>query len=162
MILQYVAEKTGRLLPEDPRQRSVAIQWLTWQTVGLGPMGGQAAHFLRYAPERIDYAVDRYTRETSRRMRVLERRLGEAEHLAGETFSIAGIAVWPGVAMAPNLAARPNVARLVAQIAERPGVVRGRAAERQVPAKYSQRHAVLSPAEWSNMVGEQMIDAAEL
>jgi len=69
-ILQYLAEKTGRLLPSDPRARSVALQWLTWQVAGLGPMGGQAAHFMRYAPEKIPYAIERYGKELTRLLRV--------------------------------------------------------------------------------------------
>jgi GST-like protein len=162
-ILQYIAEKTGSLLPADPRRRSVAIQWLTWQVANLGPMGGQAAHFLRYAPERIDYAVERYTNELARLTRILERRLGEAEFLAGEEYSIADIAVWPSQAVAGADAGRyPHIHRWFTTIAERPAVIRGRSAERQIPSKYMQRRAVLSPAEWSNMFGERMRAAVDL
>jgi len=162
-ILQYLAEKSGRLLPADPRQRSVALQWLTWQVASLGPMGGQAAHFLRYAPERIDYAIERYSAEAARLTRILERRLGEADYLAGDEYSIADIAVWPSQRFAAADAERyPNTHRWSAVIAERPAVSRGLAAERAIPAKYMQRHAVLTPAEWSNLFGERMRGAVEL
>jgi GST-like protein len=162
-VLQYLAEKSGRLLPTDPRQRSVALQWLTWQVASLGPMGGQAAHFLRYAPERIDYAIERYTAEAARLTRVLERRLGEADYLAGDQYSIADIAVWPSQGgAAANAEQYPHIHRWFTTIAERPAVIRGRAAERAIPAKYMQRRAVLTPAEWSNLFGERMRGAVEL
>lgn len=162
-ILQYLAEKTGRLLPADPRQRSVAIQWLTWQVAGLGPMGGQAAHFLRYAPEPIDYAIQRYSNEVGRLLGVLERRLGEATYLAGDEYSIADIAIWPGRFMTPEMSAQyPNTARWHALIAGRPAAIRGREADKAVPAKYAQRRAVLSADEWSNMFGERMLNAVRL
>ena len=135
-ILQYLAEKTGRLLPEDPRQRSIALQWLTWQVASLGPMGGQAAHFARYAPERIEYAIERYTQEALRLTRILERRLGEAEYLAGDNYSIADIAVWPSQRfVAADAGQYPNTHRWSVTIAERPAAIRGLAAERAIPAK---------------------------
>jgi GST-like protein len=159
-ILQYLAEKTGRLLPKNPRARSMAIQWLTWQVAGLGPMGGQASHFLRYAPQRYDYAIERYTKETQRLLRVLERRLGEAEYLAGEEYSIADIAVWPGRSAAGvmniDIAQFPNTHRWFGKIAERAGVIRGLTAERAIPDKYLQRQAKLTDEQWSNMFGERM------
>lgn len=158
-VLQYLAEKTGRLLPKDPRQRSVAIQWLTWQVAGLGPMGGQAAHFARYAPEIIPYAVERYTKEMRRLMTVLDKRLGQAEYLAGDGFSIADIAIWPGRSAGSGDELRadyPNVHRWFVQVAQRPGVQRGRAADRAVPAKYMQKRAALTPEQWSNMFGDRM------
>ena len=162
-ILQYLAEKTGRLLPADPRARSVAIQWLTWQVASLGPMGGQAAHFMRYATERIPYAIERYGQETARLTRILERRLGEAEYLAGEAYSIADIAVWPGMAPAGlDPAQYPNIHRWVAAIGERPAVIRGRSAEKAIPSKYMQRRAVLTAEQWSNLFGERMRGAVEL
>ncbi|WP_293900281.1 glutathione binding-like protein [Phenylobacterium sp.] len=166
-ILQYIAEKTGRLLPRDPRQRSVAIQWLTWQVAGLGPMGGQAAHFVRYAPVTLDYAVERYTKEVGRLMEVLERRLGQAEYLAGDEYSIADIAIWPGRAAAGTMsidlqAQYPNIYRWFAQIAQRPGVIRGRTAERAIPEKYLQKKAALTEAQRSNMFGETMLGAVRL
>jgi GST-like protein len=159
-ILQYLAEKTGRLLPADPRERSVAIQWLIWQVANLGPMGGQAAHFIRYAPEPIPYAIERYTREVERLFHVLERRLGEAEYLAGSEYSIADIAVWAvraagGVAGIP--AERyPHTLRWAKAIAQRPAVQRGVAAELAIPGKYKQAKARLSESEWSNMFGERI------
>lgn len=165
-ILQYLAEKAGRLLPADPRARSVAIQWLTWQVAGLGPMGGQASHFLRYAPERIPYAVERYTREVGRLLQVLERRLADVEYLAGPEYSIADVAVWPGRAVSAlngvDAERYPATERWVRAIAERPAVQRGLSAERAIPAKYMQSTAKLTPEEWSNMFGERMHAAVRL
>jgi GST-like protein len=162
-ILQYLAEKTGRLLPADARQRSVAVQWLTWQVASLGPMGGQAAHFMRYAPEKIDYAIERYGQEALRLTRILERRLGEAEYLGGDTYSIADIAVWPSQGMAAaNAEQNPNIHRWFAAIAARPAVARGIAADKAIPSKYMQRRAVLSAEEWSNLFGERMRAAVNL
>jgi GST-like protein len=166
-ILQYLAEKTGKLLPTDPRERSVAIQWLTWQVAGLGPIGGQAAHFMRYAPEQIPYAIERYRKELARLMSVLERRLSEAEYLAGATFSIADIAIWPGRSSAGQAgidlqAQYPNIYRWHVQVGERPGVIRGREADRAVPAKYMQRQAQLTPEQWSNMFGDRNHAAVRL
>jgi GST-like protein len=164
-ILQYLAEKTGQLLPTDPRQRSVALQWVAWQIANLGPMGGQASHFIRYAPEKIPYAIERYSRESQRLLTVLERRLGEARFLAGDDFSIADIAVWPGRQAAGvvnvDISQYPNTHRWFAEVGARPGVIRGRTAERAIPEKYMQKNAKLTDAEWSNMFGERMLGAVK-
>lgn len=160
-ILQYLAEKTGRFLAPSGRARSVAIQWLTWQMAGLGPMGGQASHFLRYAPAGQDYATARYTRELERLLQVLERRLGEAPYLAGDEYSIADMAVWPGRAasfvVGVELETYPAMQAWVERIRQRPAVARAMArADLKAPAKYLGRKQVLSAEEWSNMFGENM------
>ncbi len=95
-ILLYLAEKTGRLLPQDTRQRSEVMQWLMFQMAGLGPMQGQAHVFFRYAPEKIPYAFERYQQETARLYGILEARLRDREFLVGD-YSIADIATWPWV-----------------------------------------------------------------
>lgn len=166
-MLQYIAEKTGKLLPADPRARSVALQWLTWQVAGMGPMGGQAAHFIRYAPEKIPYAIERYSKEQNRLLTVLERRLGEVEYLAGDEYSIADIAIFPGRVAAHTMGidiARqyPNIHRWYQLIAARPAVIRGREADKAIPDKYMQMQAKLTPEQWSNMFGEKMLGAVEL
>ena len=96
-ILIYLAEKTGKLVPNDPTARYIALQWLMFQMGGVGPMFGQTHHFLRAAPEQVPYAIERYKDETRRLYGVLDKRLAEAEHLAGE-YSIADIATYPWVA----------------------------------------------------------------
>ncbi len=165
-ILQYIAETSGRLLPQDPRARSVALQWLTWQVAGLGPMGGQASHFLRYAPARHDYAIERYVRELERLLTVLERRLGEAPYLAGDEYSIADISVWPGRyaggMMTIDAEQFPHTHRWVGAIAGRPAVIRGCEGDKAIPEKYRRREAKLSQHEWSNMFGERMHGAVRL
>jgi GST-like protein len=95
-ILVWLAEKAGRFLPADAVARSVCLQWLFWQTSGLGPMMGQANVFYRYADEKIPYAIGRYQRECRRLFEVADRRLGEAEFLGGD-YSIADMAAWPWV-----------------------------------------------------------------
>ena len=95
-ILIYLAEQSGKLLPEHPDKRSVVLQWLMFQMGGIGPMQGQAHVFYRYAPEKIEYAINRYQKETLRLYKVLDNQLKEKEYLADD-FSIADIATWPWV-----------------------------------------------------------------
>jgi GST-like protein len=95
-ILVYLAELSGKLLPKDPKGRSVVLQWLMFQMGGIGPMQGQANVFFRYFPEKLQGAIDRYQHETRRLYEVLDTRLQAVEFLAGE-YSIADIATFPWV-----------------------------------------------------------------
>ncbi len=128
-ILIYLAEKHGKLLSAEPRERYTTLQWLMWQMGGLGPMLGQAHHFRQYAPERIEYAYNRYTNEAKRLYGVLDRRLGEARFLAGDDYSIADIAAWPWTRypdrQGVERADYPNFQRWFDEIAARPAVERG-------------------------------------
>ena len=166
-IFLYPAKKPAPFLPADPRGRAVALQWLFWQMAGLGPMHGQAHHFLRYAPERMEYPSTRYANEALRLLKVLEYRLEQAEYLAGEEYSIADMAVWPWVGGAAlidiDIAKLPALAAWAARIGERPAVqaaVAGK--ETAVPPEYIQKHAVLTPEQWSNMFGENLLAASDL
>lgn len=126
-MLQYLAEKTGRLMPADLRGRMVVMQWLFWQVGGLGPMAGQNGHFSTHAPEKIPYAINRYVNETKRLYGVLDKRLEGREFIAGE-YSIADIACYPWIvpheAHGQNLDDFPNVKRWFGSIASRPSTLR--------------------------------------
>ena len=93
-ILIYLADKTGQLLPQDPKKRSEVIQWLMFQMGGIGPMQGQANVFFRYFDEKIPVVIERYQKECQRLFEVLDRRLEDREFICNE-FSIADIATWP-------------------------------------------------------------------
>lgn len=127
-ILIYLAEKTGRLLPESGKARYRVIQWLMFQMAGVGPMQGQANVFYRYAPEKIQYAIDRYQNETKRLYGVMNRQLSEDEFIAGE-YSIADIAHWPWIDAhewaGVDLDQFPNLKRWYEQVGKRPAVIRG-------------------------------------
>jgi GST-like protein len=94
-MLIYLASKTGRFLPEDLRDKWSTLQWLMFQMGGVGPMLGQAHHFLGYAPEKIPYAMDRYANEANRLYGVIERRLGESKYIACGEYTIADMAIVP-------------------------------------------------------------------
>ena len=163
-ILIYLAEKTGRLLPQDGRRRSLAMQWLMWQMAGLGPMHGQAHHFVRYAPGEQSYALKRYMNEAHRLLRVLESRLRQSDYLA-EEFSIADIACWPWVRAMRlidiEIAAHPAVQCWWERIAQRPAVISGTTSQNlSVPATYGGKRMELTPEQWSNLFGERMLAAA--
>jgi GST-like protein len=113
-ILLYLAEKTGKLIPQDTRKRICALEWLFWQVGGLGPMAGQNHHFALYAKEKLPYAIERYVNETNRLYGVLDRHLAHHEFIA-DTYSIADIASYPWVVpyerQGQNLDDFPNVKR---------------------------------------------------
>ncbi|MES1945317.1 hypothetical protein PC39_14417 [Salinisphaera sp. PC39] len=127
-ILQYLAEKTGRLMPADRRGRFDVIQWLMFQMGGVGPMQGQANVFYRYAPEKIPYAIERYQSETRRLYQVLDRRLADREYLAGD-YSIADIANWSWVSIhfwaGVDIDGMPHLRRWLDTVGERSAVRRG-------------------------------------
>jgi len=129
-ILVYLAGKAGKFLPASTRGKYIALQWLMFQMGGVGPMFGQAHHFLRAAPEQVPYGIKRYTDEARRLYGVLDRRLAEAAYLADE-YSIADIATFPWIARHEwhkvDLAEFPNVKRWYDTINRRPAVVRGMA-----------------------------------
>ena len=126
-ILQYLAEKSGQLLPPDPRGRYEVLQWLYWQVGGLGPMAGQAHHFRAFASEVVPYGIKRYTDEVNRLYGVMDRRLADRPYLAGE-YSIADIACWPWIVpherQGQALADFPNIERWFTAIRDRPAVHR--------------------------------------
>jgi GSH-dependent disulfide-bond oxidoreductase len=89
-ILIYLAEKTGKLLPTQGRNRSEALAWTFWQVGGLGPMIGQWGHFSQAAPEKNPYAINRYLDESVRLLNVLNQHLSDREFITDD-YSIADI-----------------------------------------------------------------------
>jgi GST-like protein len=127
-ILIYLAELSGKLLPKDPKGRSVVLQWLMFQMGGIGPMQGQANVFFRYFPEKLQGAIDRYQHETRRLYEVLDTRLQAVEFLAGE-YSIADIATFPWVRghewSGVEVEGLSALQRWIATMEARPAVQRG-------------------------------------
>jgi len=130
-ILVYLSAKAGgRFLPATDRGKYIALQWLMFQMGGVGPMFGQAHHFMRAKKDEIPYGSERYGKEAKRLYGVLDKRLGEAAYLADE-YGIADIATFPWVARHEwhrvDLAEFPAVKRWYEIIGRRPAVVRGMA-----------------------------------
>ena len=128
-MLLYLASKTGKFLPEGQRERWSTLQWLMFQMGGVGPMLGQAHHFLGYAPEKIPYAMQRYAKEANRLYGVMDRRLTESKFIACDEYTIADMAIMPWLRyperQGVNLDDYPHLKKWFAGIAARPAVQRG-------------------------------------
>jgi GST-like protein len=129
-ILIYLAEKTGKFLPTEQKQRYQVLEWLMFQMGSVGPMFGQLNHFKKFAPEKISYAIARYEKETLRLYSVLDKQLTDNEFICGD-YSIADIATYPWVAVYEfqglTLNNHPHLKRWVEMLQERPEVQRGMA-----------------------------------
>jgi GSH-dependent disulfide-bond oxidoreductase len=124
-ILQYLGRMTGLFYPSNERARVDVDQWLFWQMAALGPMTGQAGHFVTFAKEKVPYAIDRYVTEVKRLYAVMDRQLATRDYLAGD-YSIADMACWPWLMPAPmlglNLADYQNLKAWHERVGERPNV----------------------------------------
>lgn len=134
-ILQYLARKTGKFGGSNAREQAAVEQWLMWQMGGLGPMAGQAHHFLTYAPQldppqALPYAQDRYRNEVNRLHGVLDRQLAKHEFVAGDFLSIADMAIWPWAVLwerqEQDISDKPHLKRWLDALAARPGFATGR------------------------------------
>ena len=154
-ILLYLAEKFGEFLPTEPAKRAECLNWLFWQ-MGSAPMlGGGFGHFYSYAPEKLEYPINRYTMEVKRQLDVLDKQLADNDYIAGDDYTIADMAIWPwygglvrdelySAAEFLSVQDYKHVQRWAAELAERPGVIRGRKVNRtwgdeseQAPERHS-------------------------
>ena len=127
-ILIYLADKTGKFLPNEPRGRYKVLEWVMWQMGNVGPMFGQANHFRSYAPEPIPYAISRYTKEVRRLYGVLDKQLADRSYIAGD-YSIADIITYPWTLLSAryevDMNEFPDAKRWQEAIGARPAVQRG-------------------------------------
>ncbi len=128
-ILIYLAEKTKKFWPE--KLRYAVLEWLMFQMGGVGPMFGQAHHFMRAKKDEIPYGTERYGNEAKRLYGVMDRRLEKERYFAGGEYSIADIAIYPWVARHEwhrvDLAAFASVKRWYEEVGSRPAVQKGMA-----------------------------------
>ncbi|KAK9803691.1 hypothetical protein WJX73_000719 [Symbiochloris irregularis] len=130
-IMWYLASKhpESGLWPKDVKEQAEVMSWLMWQMGGLGPMQGQANHFVLFAPVELAYPIKRYTDETYRLLETLERGLQGKQYLVGDRLTIADLASFSWAIFAPMISITfeklPNVKAWLERIAERPAVKRG-------------------------------------
>ncbi|QEI06501.1 glutathione S-transferase [Pigmentiphaga aceris] len=135
-ILIYLAEKTGKFLPQDPALRYETIQWLMFQMGGVGPMFGQLGFFHKFAGKEFEdkRPRDRYVAESRRLLGVLDKRLADRAWIMGDEYTIADIAIFPWVRLLGGfyeaadlvgLADFKNVQRSLDAFVARPAVTRG-------------------------------------
>ena len=128
-ILIYLADKTGKFFPQQYKYQ--VLQWLMFQMGGVGPMFGQAHHFMRAKKDEVPYGSERYGNEAKRLYGVMDAQLGRNAYLSGPEYSIADVATYPWVARHEwhrvELAAFPNVRRWYEAVGARPGVMKGMA-----------------------------------
>lgn len=135
-ILIYLAEKTGKLLPQDPAARYECLQWLMFQMGGIGPMFGQFGHFFKFAADKVTdtYPTERYQNETKRLLGVLNQRLDGRDYIMGPDYTIADIATFPWVNVlggfygggdALDLDSYGNVTAYLQRCLSRPAVAKG-------------------------------------
>lgn len=136
-ILMHLAEKFGAFLPESGEARTRTLNWLFWQMGSAPFLGGGFGHFYAYAPEKFEYPINRYTMEVKRQLDVLNRHLADNQYLAGDMYTIADMATMPwygslvlgflyDAAEFLDVASYTHVERWAQEIADRPGVKRGR------------------------------------
>jgi len=128
-ILMYLAEKTGKFWPQEFEPKWRTVEWLMWQMGGVGPMIGQAHHFIKNNKGKSEYAEQRYLNEAKRLYGVLDRRLEDNEYMVGEEYTIADIATWPWISRfewhTVDITEYPNVLRWYKAVAARPAVEKG-------------------------------------
>jgi GST-like protein len=127
-ILIYLAEKTGKFMPNDAAKRYDSLQWMMVQMANLGPMAGQLVHFSKFAPAGQDYGHARYRTQVNKLFDIYEDRLASQAYVAGDEYTIADIAAFPWLRnialLAVELSNRPHLKAWIDRIEARDGVKR--------------------------------------
>jgi len=170
-ILLYLAERFGAFLPEDPRGRTEAMNWLFWQMGSAPYLGGGFGHFYAYAPEKFEYPINRFTMETKRQLDVLDRHLADHRYMAGDSYSISDIAIWSwygqlvlgrlyDAAEFLDVASYTHVMRWAKEIDARPAVQRGLMVNKVWGPEETQLRERHSAADFETRVASKDVDVA--
>ena len=128
-ILIYLSDKTGFFKPKSDQELIKTNEWLMFQMASIGPMLGQAHHFLKFNKGKATYAEERYQKEALRLYGVLDRRLEFNKYIVGEDYGIADIATWPWISRYEwqniNMSDFTNIFRWYKDIASREAVIKG-------------------------------------
>ena len=128
-ILQYLAKKSGQLMPEEDSEYWNMQQWLMFQKASVGPMFGQVHTFVKYGESKNQEASERYLKECQRLYGVMNKHLEDKEYFVADTYTIVDIAIFPWVGrhdwQTINLNDYPNVAEWYVNLTKRPAVQRG-------------------------------------
>jgi GST-like protein len=150
-MLLYLASKTGRFLPADLRKKWQVMQWLMFQMGHIGPMLGQAHHFLGYAPEKIEYAMNRYRNEANRLYMVVDRRLKESKYLACDEYTIADMATVPWLRFPERQGV--NIDEFPALKTWRDAILARPAVQKALLVLADRRRAEMTPQQKENLFG---------
>jgi GST-like protein len=150
-MLLYLAAKTGRFLPADLRKKWQVMQWLMFQMGHIGPMLGQAHHFLQYAPEKIEYAMNRYRNEANRLYMVVDRRLQESKYLACDEYTIADMATVPWLRFPERQGV--NIDEYPALKAWRDAILARPAVQKALQVLADRRRTEMTPQQKENLFG---------
>jgi GSH-dependent disulfide-bond oxidoreductase len=142
-ILIYLAEKTGKLLPRDPKLRIKTIEMIMFQMASLGPMFGQLLVFAGAWKNEYPAVTGRYVKEVNRILAVLEARLQGHTYFVDNEYTIADIAMLPWVRMAVvhpigqmlMFSDKPNLKAWWERVSTRPAVVKGLSIPEPFPAE---------------------------
>jgi GST-like protein len=130
-IMLYLAEKSGKFMPQDTRGKYEVTQWIMWQMANQGPKFGECGHFQRLKDTKGDqsYAVRRFSDETNRLYGVMNYRLYDRKYLAGDTYTIADMICYPWAArfkeLGEDIDKFKHFKRWYEDLSARPGVQRG-------------------------------------
>jgi GSH-dependent disulfide-bond oxidoreductase len=141
-ILMYLAEKTGQLWPQTPREKYEVVQWILWQMANQGPKLGECAHFIRAAQTADNgdqsYGLKRFDNEANRLYGVMNNRLYDRRYLAGENYSISDIACYPWAVnwayFKQDIEEFKHVKRWLEELSARPAVQRGMSLGKELAA----------------------------
>ena len=141
-ILLYLAEKTGRFLPDNsPKSRGELLSWLMFIATGIGPYSGQAVHFKHFAPQGLGYALDRYVYEAKRHFSILNSQLAEREFILGDSYTIVDMAAWGWARVLPFVLGEdawreyPRLEHWFNSLSARPAAIRANALKDRFPFK---------------------------
>ena len=130
-ILLYLAEKTGKFLPDDNDvARAQLLSWLMFIASGVGPFSGQAVHFRNFAIGSNPYSENRYDYEAKRHWQIIDDQLAKQKYMLGDKYTIVDMSVWGWASRIPlmlgveNLDAYPHLNRLMEEIDARPAAKR--------------------------------------
>ena len=132
-ILIYLAQKTGRLMPTEPKAYAKLLEAVMFQMASLGPMFGQLLVFAGAWRNEFPKVTERYVKEVNRILSVLETRLDGQEYFVDEQFTVADIAMLPWLRAAFTLPIgqmlkiedKPNLRAWWDRVSTRPAVIKG-------------------------------------